>query len=80
MARDNTGDVTLAGVKLTHPERVLFAQAGVTKEQLAGYLLAVSDRMLPHVKGRPLSLVRCPDGAGEECFFQKHTMQGAPPR
>ena len=79
MARDNTGNVTLDGVKLTHPERVLFAQAGITKEQLAGYLLAVSDRMLPHVKGRPLSLVRCPDGADGECFFQKHTMKGAPP-
>jgi len=68
----------LAGVKLTSPDKVLFPEAGVTKEDLARYLLAVSDRMLPHVSGRPLSLVRCPEGATKECFFQKHAMMGMP--
>jgi bifunctional non-homologous end joining protein LigD len=78
MAKTKTSDATKAGVKLTSPGKVLFPEAEITKEQLAEYLLSVADRMLPHVKGRPLSLVRCPDGAGNECFFQKHTMQGMP--
>ncbi len=68
----------LAGVKLTSPGKVLFPEAKITKEELARYLLAAADRMLPHVSGRPLSLVRCPDGAGAECFFQKHTTKGMP--
>ena len=66
------------GRTLTHPDEMLFAEAGITKEGLAECLVAVSGRMLPHVSGRPLSLVRCPDGAGKECFFQKHTMKGMP--
>jgi len=66
------------GVRLTSPEKVMFAEAEITKQELADYLLSVSGRMLPHVKGRPLSLVRCPDGADQSCFFQKHTMKGMP--
>lgn len=77
-ATDKRSDGRLAGVKLTSPDKVLFPAAGLTKEDLARYLLAVSDRMLPHVSGRPLSLVRCPEGATKECFFQKHTMKGMP--
>jgi bifunctional non-homologous end joining protein LigD len=68
----------IEGVRLTHPDKMLFAEAGITKEGLAEYLVAVSERMLPHVSGRPLSLVRCPDGASKERFFQKHTMKGMP--
>jgi len=71
-------DDDIEGVLLTHPDKMLFAEAGITKEGLAEYLVAVSERMLPHVSGRPLSLVRCPDGASKECFFQKHTMKGMP--
>jgi bifunctional non-homologous end joining protein LigD len=57
--------------KLTHPDKVLYPDVGVTKEMMAEYYKLVQDRMLPHTKNRPLSLVRCPDGAGKECFFQK---------
>src|SRR4029079_11501369 len=67
------------GVRLTHPDKLLFTEAAITKADLAEYLVAVSARMLPHVSGRPLSLVRCPEGTSKECFFQKHTMKGMPP-
>ncbi len=68
----------IAGVKLTHPDKILFPAANVSKEGLASYLAAVSDRMLPHIRNRPLSLVRCPDGAAAQCFFQKHRTRGMP--
>ena len=61
----------IAGVRLTNPQRLLFPAAGVTKRELAEYYEAVVDRMLPHVEGRLLSLVRCPRGAGGPCFYQK---------
>jgi bifunctional non-homologous end joining protein LigD len=78
MAKQKSSDPNIAGVALTSPDKVLFAEAGITKAELAEYLLSVSDRMLPHLAGRPLSLVRCPEGTGEECFFQKHTAKGMP--
>ena len=68
----------IAGVKITHPERVLFAATGTTKLDLAEYFLAVSDRMLPYCSKRALSLVRCPEGPAKQCFFQKHTKKGMP--
>jgi bifunctional non-homologous end joining protein LigD len=68
----------VGGVKLSNPERVLFSEAGLTKLDLAQYLLAASERMLPYVRRRPLSLVRCPDGVAKQCFFQKHIMKGMP--
>ena len=54
-------------------------ETGVTKQALIDYYLAVAPRMLPHVIGRPLSLVRCPNGAGEKCFYQKQLGPGMPP-
>jgi bifunctional non-homologous end joining protein LigD len=64
--------VAIAGVRLTSPKRVLFEELGLTKEALARYYESVSEWMLPDLKGRPLSLVRCPQGPGEGCFYQKH--------
>jgi bifunctional non-homologous end joining protein LigD len=63
---------TATGPRLTHPDKVLDAESGLTKQQLADYYAAVADRMLPHTADRPLSLVRCPEGTGKPCFFQKH--------
>ncbi|AZI35575.1 hypothetical protein NT2_07_01420 [Caenibius tardaugens NBRC 16725] len=57
---------------ISHPERVIFPDAGYTKGQLAGYYEAVGSLMLPFVATRPMSLVRCPQGQGKRCFFQKH--------
>jgi bifunctional non-homologous end joining protein LigD len=58
--------------KLTHPTKLYFPEAGLTKADLAKYYLAVSEYILPHIAGRPLSLVRCPDGWSKQCFYQKH--------
>ena len=66
------GSVTVAGIKVTHPERVLFDELGLTKEALAKYYESVAEHILPELKNRPLSLVRCPQGPGEGCFYQKH--------
>ncbi len=65
-------------VQLTHPERVLWPDCGVTKGDLAAYYLEVAPFMLPHVAGRPLSLVRSPEGIDGARFFQKHPMRGSP--
>ena len=62
----------LADMHLTHPDRVYWADVGVTKQDLAEYYASVWDWMAPHVVERPLALVRCPDGTQGECFFQKH--------
>ena len=78
MARKTSSKPDLDGVKLTSPDKVLFPEAGITKADLADYLVHVAERMLPHVAGRPLSLVRCPEGADKACFFQKHTAKGMP--
>jgi bifunctional non-homologous end joining protein LigD len=63
-------------VKFTHPDRIYWPDAGITKQRLANYYAAVWDHMAPHVAGRPLALVRCPDGVDGQCFFQKHAAAG----
>ena len=63
-------------VRLTHPDRVYWDDAGVTKQGLADYYVEVWDWISPHIVGRPLALVRCPEGATAECFFQKHARAG----
>jgi bifunctional non-homologous end joining protein LigD len=66
--RDNVA----AGVAITHASRVIFPDIGATKLDLARYYEAVGDVMVPHLRDRPLSLLRCPEGVGATCFFQKH--------
>jgi bifunctional non-homologous end joining protein LigD len=66
-----------AGVRLSHPDKVLYPGQGITKLDLANYYAQVSDWMLPHVIDRPLAIVRCPAGSGKACFFQKHPGDGA---
>jgi bifunctional non-homologous end joining protein LigD len=65
-----------SGIRITHPDRVMFGDAGLTKGDLAAYYTAAAPRILPHLAGRPLSLVRCPDGVGKPCFYQKHALKG----
>lgn len=59
-------------IRLTHPAKVLDEETSLTKQQLAEYYWEIAGRMLPHIAGRPLSLVRCPEGSGRPCFYQKH--------
>ena len=61
-----------APVRLTHPLKLLDSSSSMTKQMLADYYWTVSDYMLPHIANRPVSLVRCPEGSGKPCFFQKH--------
>ncbi|TFW31904.1 DNA ligase D [Massilia horti] len=60
-------------LKITHGERVIDQSTGATKLDLVRYYALVGELMLPHLKGRPLALVRAPAGVGGELFFQKHT-------
>ncbi len=58
--------------KLTHPDKILFPQEKITKQDLADYYASIQKFVLPFVVERPLSLLRCPNGEGKTCFFQKH--------
>lgn len=68
----------LAGVRLSHPDKVLWKGQGVTKADLAAHYARAAERMIPLISGRPLSLVRCPDGPRRSCFYQKHAGKGFP--
>ena len=63
-------------VKFTHPDRVYWTDVEITKQQLADYYTSVWDVIAPHLVRRPLALVRCPEGVGGQCFFQKHAAAG----
>lgn len=65
-------------VRLTHPDRLYWPDDGVSKEGLADYYERVWRHIAPFVVGRPLALLRCPDGIGGPAFFQKHVWKGMP--
>ena len=77
-AKKRTSPAKTAGVTITHPDRVVYPEAGVTKAELAEHFARVAQLLLPHTAGRPLALIRCPEGIAKECFFQKH-WPGTPP-
>lgn len=76
--RGGEGRPEVLGIRISHPDRTIFPDKKITKIEVAEYYVAVADAMLPHVAGRPLALVRCPDGVGPACFFQKHAGAGLP--
>ena len=67
-----SGDAEVGGVRVSHPGRVVYPDTDITKLDLADYYHAVRGHILPFVAERPLSMVRCPDGIGGQCFFQRH--------
>jgi bifunctional non-homologous end joining protein LigD len=71
-AKAKPGTAEVEGMRITHPERVVDASTGHTKLDLARYYASIAPWMLPHLKSRPASLVRAPEGVGGELFFQKH--------
>jgi bifunctional non-homologous end joining protein LigD len=75
-ARDGAEEI--AGVRITHPDRVLYPDVKVTKRDVIAHYLSIADLMLPHIGDRPLSLVRAPRGVGGETFYQKHASEGWP--
>ena len=71
-ASAKAGTAEVEGVRITHPERVIDVSTGHTKLDLARYYASIAEFMLPHLKSRPVSLVRAPEGVAGELFFQKH--------
>jgi bifunctional non-homologous end joining protein LigD len=65
-------------VAITHPEKVLFPDDGITKGELCAYYEAVAPVMVPHVRGRPVTLERHPAGIGKKGFIQKDVAKGFP--
>jgi bifunctional non-homologous end joining protein LigD len=74
--QDSANKVVVAGVALSHPDRVYWEDVGVTKQMLADYYQEVWEWMRPHATGRVLALLRCPDGQTAACFYQKHASAG----
>ena len=73
-----TAERIVAGVRLSNPDKVLYAEQGITKGRLADYYVAVAGRMLAHVAFRPVTMVRCPMGQDTKCFYQRHAGSGVP--
>jgi bifunctional non-homologous end joining protein LigD len=76
--REPLDKAALSALGLTHSDRVLYPEQGLTKVDLARYLLLVAPSLLAHAAGRPLMLLRCPAGR-TKCFFQKHPSGEVPP-
>jgi bifunctional non-homologous end joining protein LigD len=75
-AKNAADETTVANVTITHPDRVLWPDGGITKLELAQYYAAIAPKLLAHAGNRPISLVRCPRGPGGQCFFQRHAGEG----
>jgi bifunctional non-homologous end joining protein LigD len=69
---------TVAGVRISHPDRVIYPDLGVSKIQLARYYERIADWIVPHVVGRPLTLVHCPAGIAAPCHYLKHAKAWGP--
>ena len=78
-ARQSGAPSTVAGVKITHPDRVIDQHSGTQKLQLAQFYDSISRWLLPFLRHRPVALLRAPEGVGGEQFFQKHTERLAIP-
>jgi bifunctional non-homologous end joining protein LigD len=73
-----TGKPVVGGVAISHPDRLVFPDPGLTKLDVAEYYEAVAELMVPYLERRALTVIRCPDGIGSECFFQKHVTPSVP--
>lgn len=67
-----SGRGLVAGIKISNPDKLLYPEAGVSKVDVARFYERIADWLLPHLRDRPLTLVRCPNGWEKSCFFQKH--------
>lgn len=72
-----SGD-TIAGVRISHPDRIVYPDDGIRKHEVAEYYAAIAPHLMPHLRNRRLALMRCPGGLAEPCFFQKHIDDALP--
>jgi bifunctional non-homologous end joining protein LigD len=77
-ARATGARATVEGVEISHPDRILYPDLKLTKIEVARYYASIKEWIVPHVGGRPLTLVRCPEGVSGGCFFMKHSKVWAP--
>lgn len=69
--------IVIEGIKITNPNKLIFEEPKITKEDVIRYYSGVSERMLPFVRHRILSIVRCPKGVSQTCFYKKHPGPGS---
>jgi bifunctional non-homologous end joining protein LigD len=81
------GRIDVAGISISHPGRIMFPSAMITKLGLAKYFETVGEWILPHLQDRPLTVVRCPKGTGSsgvkkasDCYYMRHSKVWAPPQ
>jgi bifunctional non-homologous end joining protein LigD len=72
------GTITSHGVQISSPDRDQYPEAHITKRDLVAYYERVGELMLPHIRNRPLTLIRCPRGQGQRCFVQQHAAASFP--
>ncbi|HBD64363.1 MAG TPA: DNA ligase D, partial [Clostridiales bacterium] len=75
--KSDENSIVVEGINITNPSKVLFEEPEITKEDVARYYSMVSERMMPYVKGRVMSIVRCPKGISQSCFYRKHPSPGS---
>ncbi|MDA8223085.1 DNA ligase D [Desulfosporosinus sp.] len=73
----NTNGIIIEGIKISNPDKVIFADSEITKVDVIRYYAQVAERMLPYVSHRVLSIVRCPKGIAQTCFYKKHPGPGS---
>ncbi len=74
---NDDGSIIIKGIKITSPDKVMYDNPRVTKADVVNYYAGVSERMLPYLSRRILSIVRCPKGINESCFYKKHPGPGS---
>ena len=68
----NSTSTVASSIKITHPDRIIFPKAGISKGGLARFYQSVARGLLPDLAARPMSLLRCPQGRAADCFYQRH--------
>jgi bifunctional non-homologous end joining protein LigD len=74
----DSGTLSVAGVRISHPDRLIYPDLGISKIQLARYYGEIAEWIVPHVAGRPLTLVHCPAGLAAPCIYLKHAKAWGP--
>jgi bifunctional non-homologous end joining protein LigD len=78
-AKRNDERIVVLGVTISHPDRLIFEDIGVTKTELAEYYAAAASWILKDIAGHPVSLLRCPEGTAGDCFYQRNAGTGLGP-